>query len=189
MPRKGRSRRAPPAAAQITALRHDLMGHKKTPSMDPSTFVQLPWNNWTFERTYEVPDTPAVPQTYKVNDIINQIAVRVGLTSVENCRIKVQSISSWSTATGLGYPDVAAEFYELSGQQIGSIQYPRSMQRDKGTLNRPARVGYVYPLADRKEIFGSPEGLLELAKFTRADNCALTTRIQVLWQSGVTTTW
>lgn len=189
MPAKRGVRRGPSASTQISTLRKEIMGHKRMPSMDPSTFVQLPWNNWTFERTIGAADA-AVDLEYKVNDVINQIAVRVGLTSVENCRIKVQSCSAWITAEGVpAVPDLTAEFFELSGQQIGQIQYPRSLQRDKGTLNKPAKAGFMYPLADRKEIFGSPEGLLKLATFSKAANCSLTVRISVLWQSGAAQTW
>jgi hypothetical protein len=186
-----RRRGRPSAAAQIRQLRNDLQGHHVTPSIDPHTFVQLPWNHWTFERTLEAVENPGIA-SISVISIIDQLVARVGLSNATNVRIKVLSSRSWVTAKGLVYPDLAAEFYEIAGQQSGTISnYPRYIGRDKGTLNRPARVGYNYPAVDRKEILGSDQGTLLLAKFT--DNAGvgstITIRFQILWQSGPATFW
>jgi hypothetical protein len=186
-----RRRGRPSAAVQIRRLRNDMQGHHVTPSLDPHSFVQLPWNNWTFERTYEANANPAT-QDITVIDIIDQLVARVGLTSATNCRIKIASCRAWVTAKGLVYPDLAAEFYEIAGQQSETInRFPRYIGRDKGTLNRPARVGYNFPTVDRKEILGSDQGTLLLAKIT--DNSGvgstITIRFQILWQSGPTPFW
>jgi hypothetical protein len=100
-----------------------------------------------------------------------------------NILIKVHSAMAWVTAAGLIYPDCQAVFYELSNQ--ATAQSIRSAQRDKGTLNVPARCGYHYPLADSKEIYGDDQ--LSTQVFTAvADSpgSIITARANILWQSS-----
>lgn len=190
---RGRGRRAPRGAArpvtrtELRALRRDLTGHKTVPPPIPTTFVQLPWNNWTFERASASQASGSFTEI-TVQDVIDQIVNRIGIKDTDpkaQVRIKVQSAQAYVTADGLTYPDVETEFYELAGQTTGVVQYPRSIQRDKGTLNMPARTGFTYSLADRREILGAPEGTLKVLKATDSSGqgSTVTVRVHVLWCS------
>jgi len=74
-------------------------------------------------------------------------------------------------------------FYELAGQDLTSVQYPRSTQRDKGTLNMPAKTAFEYSLADKREILGAEQGALKVIKATSlaGEGAKLTVRVRVVW--------
>lgn len=170
--------------ASIRALEKRLTGHKTTPSINPTSFVQLPWNSWTFERT-DV--TAAAFETVEitVNDILSQIRARIGLLADGDLRVKVQSAQVWNTSTTpLLLPDTSVLFYEIATPATVAEQYPRSTQRDIGTLNMPARIGYTYPSADKREILGATQSAYKVVSaeaVTAGSN--VTVRIQVLWQA------
>jgi len=160
------------------------MGHEIVPSQDPSSFVELPWNSWTFERTNL---TVGADQgaSIVVSDILGQLKSRIGLSDTAVLRIKLQSARIWCTAAGpaFSHPDLRGIFYEVNGQT--NIAARRSTQRDIGTLNVPARVGYVYPIDDKKEILSSPDGSKVVLNYVAAgDGSEVTVRIQLLWQSS-----
>jgi len=187
---RGRGRQTAPAARRPTLdqrfrnLERRLTGHKTVPATNPPAFVQLPWNSWTFERTDSTTsDLQGINIT--VGDVLTQIRSRLQLADSADIRIKVQSSQIWCTAAGLVYPDLEATFYELLGETTANQQNPRSTQRDKGTLNMPARCGYMYPSADKREIVGSPQsGLIISNGVATSTGSELTFRIQVLWQSS-----
>lgn len=165
-------------------LERRLTGHKTTPSTNPSAFVQLPWNSWTFERL-ETTNADLQGVNITVGGILTQIRSRLLLQDGADIRIKVQSAQIWCTASNLIYPDLESTFYELVGESTASNQYPRSTQRDKGTLNMPARCGYTYPSADKREVLGSPEsGLIVSTGVATSSGSNLTFRVQVLWQAS-----
>merc|ERR1712113_164672 len=111
---RGGNRRAPmrPAArpvsrAEFRALRRDLTGHKTVPPPIPTTFVQVPWNNWTFERSSESTAEGSFTEI-TVQDLIDQIVNRVGIRDtdpISQVRVKIQSAQAYVTADGLTYPD------------------------------------------------------------------------------------
>lgn len=173
------------AHTAIRALERRITGHRTVPAMNPPAFVQRPWNSWTFER---LETTTEAFQGFNitVNDVITQIRGKCAIAAEGNqILIKVRSAQIWCTASSLIYPDVDAAFYELAGETDSIEQNERSAKRDKGTLNAPARVGYVFPTADQKDILGSSRGGLIIcnAVATQA-NSNLTFRVQVLWQSS-----
>merc|ERR1711998_110199 len=144
MAARGRARGMPGVARRPTVdqrfrmLERRLTGHKTVPATNPPAFVQLPWNSWTFERT---DNTTSDLQGFNitVGDVLTQIRSRLQISDTADLRIKVQSSQIWCTASGLIFPDLEATFYELTGETTSTLQYPRSVQRDKGTLNMPAR--------------------------------------------------
>jgi hypothetical protein len=84
-------------------------------------------------------------------------------------------------------PELKAEFFELSGESVTS-QRPRSTQRDIGTLNKPAKAGYVYPMQDQREIVAGENVNVRVADVTAVyQGMNLTTRVQVLWQASLPT--
>lgn len=169
---------------QIKALERRLTGHKTVPAANPPSFVQVPWNSWTFERE-EQTTTDLQGFNITVADVINQIKGRLGFSDGADVRIKVQSGQIWCTASTLIYPDIEGAFYELAGEVSSLRQSVRSTQRDKGTLNMPARVGYAYPSADRREILGSDDAGLIIANGVASQaESRVTFRLQVLWNSN-----
>lgn len=173
----------------IRQLERRLTGHKTVPANNPPAYVQRPWNSWTFERT-EITTADLQGYSITVGDIINQIRAKCNIAAdnqgvANQILIKVQSSQIWCTASGLILPDVDAAFYELSGEKVATAQNERSSQRDKGTLNMPAKVGYMYPNADRKDIFGPAEAALLVCNAIATESGSnLIFRVQVLWQSS-----
>lgn len=182
---RGRANNATMAVNQrFRELERRLTGHKTVPALNPPAFVQLPWNSWTFER---LDNTTSDLQGFNITvaDVITQIRARLLLADGADIRIKVQSAQIWCTASNLVYPDLEATFYELVGETTSTTQYPRSTQRDKGTLNMPARCGYTYPSADKREVLGSPQGSLIISNGIATESGSnITFRVQVLWQAS-----
>ena len=176
--------------SELKSQRRDMDGGKVLPPIIPSTFNQLPWNSWTFERASAV-QAPGSFEVITIQDIISQIVTRIGLRDedpIAEVRIKVSQAAAYLTADGLVYPDMVTEFYELAGQDAGDVQYPRETQRDKGTLNIPARAGYKFSSADRRQIFGTSKGTTKIMRVTSTpgEGAMLTTRVMVLWQASPT---
>lgn len=167
---------------QIRQLAKRLEGHKCSLSSNPGTFVERPWNSWTYERSGTV-NTEFLVNSTTILDVLNQVSAKNSVP-VEKLRIKVQSCGVWAivSATLLAL-DLEVTFYELAGS--GTVaQYPRSVQRDKGTLNLPAKCGYVYPMRDTKDIFGMDSGTRKIVDTASLAQTVVTVRIHVLWQSS-----
>lgn len=187
--------RAQPSNAQLamrmTNLERRLTGHKTVPQDNPPAYVALPWNSFTYEKTQEAGQALATQST-TVQEVISQIAARCGLADtpprVADVRIKVLSAQVWGTiGSTLAVPEISVEFYEIAGE-TPTTQRPRSSQRDIGTLNKPAKVGYVYPVADQREIVADDAVALKIADAIAVyEGMNLTTRVQVLWQSSIST--
>merc|ERR1712096_50202 len=89
-----------------------------------------------------------------------------------------------NTAVGPNFaqPSLEGLFWELATDSGGSYSV-RSEQYDHGTLNIPARVGYVYPLTDRKEVHTASNDSHVVAKFTvpaGGNNGNVTARVHIL---------
>lgn len=173
----------PRAMRAIKQLSNAIQGHKVTPSMNPTAFVQRPWNSWTFERALTT-EAEFAETSITAGDVMTQIRSFNGISNDSDVLIKVQSAAVWVTASSLIYPDLETGFFELAGESTTSLQQERSLQRDKGTLNVPARCGYAFPLADRKEILGTNQASLDILTARVTDTGSnLTLRVHVLWQS------
>jgi len=181
---RGRGNNQTRAVQAVRNLERRLTGHKTVPANNPPSFVERPWNSWTFERL----DTTGSDLQFInifVSDIISQIRSKCAIdTSTGIINIKVQSAQVWCTASTLIVPDISVNFYEIAGETSSSAQNARSTQRDKGTLNMPAKCGYVYPSTDRKDILGSAQsGNLIVQAAATQSGSNVTFRVQVLWQS------
>jgi len=182
---RGRGRNNQSRATQaIRNLERRLTGHKTVPANNPPSFVERPWNSWTFERQ-DLTNSDLQFVNIFVSDIINQIRSKCAIDSSGIVNIKVQSAQVWCTASTLIVPDISVNFYELAGESGSTVQNARSAQRDKGTLNMPAKCGYVYPSTDRKDILGSSAqtGLLVVQAAATSSGSNVNFRVQVLWQS------
>jgi hypothetical protein len=171
--------------AQFNGLRRQICGAKIVPAPIQSTFVQRPWNSWTYERAVGT-TTDDQANITTIDSILSQIKAKNGLSAdITNIVVKVQSACAWCTVgSTLVLPDLDCSFFELS--DTATTQAVRSQQRDKGTLNMPARAGYTFPMVDQKEVITEAEGGLlicnAVASTTGSD---VTTRVHVLWQFTV----
>ncbi len=165
---------------QFRNMEHRITGVRFVPKPDPPTFVERPWNSWTFSRTSRTSaEEMSAPVT--VADVITQISNRLGLTA-DRLVIKIQRAAVWCTAADtLLQPDISCSFYEVSEKTV-TPQMARSEQRDLGTLSRPARAGYIYPMVDQKEIiYKAEEQLLILNAVAETTGSFVTVRVHVLW--------
>lgn len=159
-------------------------GHKFVPAMRPPQFIRLPWNSYTYSATYAT-SASSNKITINVSNIRHQIISRMGLTDAPGViSMKVQSVQAWNTAVGPSFaqPSLESLFYELRTDTGGSYSV-RSEQYDHGTLNIPARGGYLYPLTDRKEVFTFHNDSHVIATFVTPvqANGNVTVRVKLLW--------
>jgi hypothetical protein len=190
---RGRQRKpgVPSAKRQVNRLRNEMMGHKFTPAIDPPGFNERPWNDWTFSRTDSTAGQFQV-DTLTVGDIITQIRGRcninaVGPNSLDNyIQLRILRASVWCTvAETLLQPDLAVSFFELSGDN----KVVRKQLRDLGTLNRPAKVGYQYPVTDSQDVLDNDNAANIVLQSTATSTGSVNTyRIKVLWRSGYQST-
>jgi hypothetical protein len=74
-------------------------------------------------------------------------------------------------------------FFELNPNDAS--QQIRYTQRDVGTLNMPAKVGYRYPMNDTKEVLSDADAALNVVLTTaNSSGSQITHRIAVLWRSS-----
>jgi len=172
---------------QIQSLRREMLGHKIVPSANPPVFIERPWNQYTFQRT-DINESDFQAFTITVNDIINQIRGRLNINSVgpgdvgNNISIKIQDARVWCTASSLILPDLECSFYEL---RPGGAQSVRYTQRDVGTLNMPAKVGYAFPTIDTKEVLDVNDVNVQIMTSTATQTGSqVTQRVHLLWKSS-----
>lgn len=162
-------------------------GKKLVPALRPPQIVRLPWNSFTFSATYSTDSASEI--TVSIGSIRGQINSIMGLVGAPGTiSLKVNSAYGWNTAAGsLAQPSLQGLFWELRTDSGGSYSV-RSEQYDHGTLNVPARCGYLWPLSDRKEVHTSANDNHVVAKFTvpsgALPNGNITVRVNVLWNSA-----
>ena len=170
---------------RLANMESRVQGRKVNPAPNPPCFVEVPWNDWTFERL-ETTTEDLQNIDISVAGITQQIRGRLGIESTATIWLKVQSAYVWATSAGPDFvtPDVEVSFYEVQGEP--SAQHARSVQRDKGTLNMPARCGFIYPINDSREILGNTsERALNILRATAsASGTNVTLRVHVLYQSN-----
>lgn len=171
---------------ELTSLKHAVNGVKTRPPPDPRSFVSIPWNSFTYEKAIVTTSDDQVYQT-NVDNVLAQLLLRIGLSSATTLGMKVKSAQGWATCAGPTFtvPALIAEFHELANPQAANTV--RSTQRDRGTLNRPATAGYVFPIADSREILDSSmSGSNKILTLTGGDSgTILTARVQFLWRASV----
>lgn len=173
------------ARALVRASQQRDAGKKLVPALRPPQIVRLPWNSYTFSATYAT--NSATNIDISIGAIRQQIVSRMGFTGFSgSISLKVNSCYAWNTAVGGSFaqPSMEGLFWELNTDSGGSYSV-RSEQYDHGTLNVPARVGYLYPLTDRKEVHTSSNDAHVIAKLvvpaTAGGNGNITVRVNVLW--------
>jgi len=172
------------ARRMVRASARREQGHKVVPALRPPQIVRLPWNSYTFSATYDSSSSSTI--TVTIGSIRNQIVSLMGLTGAPGkIALKIQSAACWCTSVGPAFaqPSVEGLFWELIPVSSGEVYNVRSEQYDHGTLNIPARTGFVWPVADRKEIHSSQTDSHVVCKFTTpsTSNLNITVRVHILW--------
>jgi hypothetical protein len=186
--RRGQGGRANVPGRVMQAVRQEHRnndGAKVKPPITPPQYVRLPWNDFTFSATYGTSTSTSNAVSITAGNIRSQIVSRMGLTGAPGkIAFKVVSAAAWNVATssGLTEPYIRGLFYEIT--PAASVYAFRSDQADHGTLQRAARVGYIYPLRDRKEILTGTDDSYVLGSFSTVPNELsgnITVRFRVLW--------
>lgn len=173
------------AMVAVRAEHRSNDGHKIVPPVTPPQYTRLPWNDFTFSATYLTSSASTNNISITAGNIRQQIVSRMGLNGAPGkIAFKVVSASAWNVSTGTGFaePYIRGLFYEIT--PAAQVYAFRSDQADHGTLQRAARVGYQYPLRDRKEILTNDDENYVLGSFrsvANADNGNMTIRYKVLW--------
>ena len=190
--RGGRGGRVPAARRIVRQAQSRDNGHKVIPALRPPQIVRLPWNSFTFSATYATAQSSEI--TVSIGSIRSQIISLMGLTGAPGIiSMKVQSAYAWNTSVGPNFtqPSLQGLFWELRTDSGGSYSV-RSEQYDHGTLNVPARTGYLYPASDRKEVHTVQNDSHVVAKFTVPSNSLpngnVTVRVHVLWNCAAAAT-
>jgi len=189
---KGNSARRNGAVARLTQKLNQLKvqtnGTKFTPAHNPPGYTEIPWNHWTFQRTYQ--DANELEIT--VGDIITQIRNRLnispdGITETGNIiKIRILDVQAWCTAKiqSQAIPVMKMRVFELNP---GDILTARITESDVGTLSTPAKLGYKFPVNDSKQILSDADAAIKVAKlYIEADGLITTQRCHVLWKSTFT---
>lgn len=180
---RGRARASAPqrnVQARVTNLNHQLRGTKFTPAPYPRSFTAVPWNSLTIEIEQPVVDEGSAELEVTVSRIRTEIQAKVGSIP----KFKCTRVESWCTADGLSYPTLKAEFFDLVDQDPINPE-ARSQQSDRGTLNMPAKIGFLYPMTDQKRVLSGPDTDIKLFKVGTGgatDGMVLLVRVHVLWK-------
>jgi len=164
--------------------RHDR-GQLITPSPFPPKFTVFPWNSYTYSVTYDV--VTGTSENVTTTEIKARLRAAMGLESDAVITMKIERVRVWNTSVGsasgasFSMPNISVRYFELSG---GTSQ-PRSLRqedRDHGTLNMPAKSGYVWPLRDRCEVLSNSENIT-LCSIDGYAGTKCVVMVNLLWRS------
>lgn len=178
-PNRGGGRRA--ALTVVHQQNRRDNGHKIKPEMMCPSFATHPWNPFTYSVTFEgTPDARVITTA----QIVTYLRGKLGLESTAELPIKLEKARVWcvSKGSGFGYPILLAQFYELQASGSTSLQNARMDIRDHGTLNMPAKAGYLWPLQDRKEVISDSQDLTVM-EFSGIEGTSCTVMINFLYRS------
>lgn len=172
-------------AVKVRSLQQSVTGHTYRPRPDPTSFVTVPWNSWTYSKTGVISaddqtDPTITPFTTTIGEIAGQIKDANGIGAVAPV-VKVLRAAAWITANqpnGLITPSGTTAFYELAGYD-STTKSKREIVTDQGTLNMPATFGYVYPIVDQKEILDPATSTNQPVMATTTDGLSSNDKIQV----------
>lgn len=156
------------------------MGFKAPPrSLDPTSIVNKPWNSLVCLVTNTL--VVNVPSVTTIGHLQRYVVESYKLIAGTEVKIKVISCQIWvsalTTAGTVSAPKVHGQFFDLG---TGNI---RSQQTDSGALGRPARIGYVWPVSDSKEVYGTADAANTVVAAETDSTAGVTNNkhIQFLW--------
>jgi len=143
-------------AAIRREARHDA-GQSFTPSVLPPDFARVPWHPFTFSATFAGDGQDG---TISATTIRSTVIGICGISNTGRVEMKIDRARVWNISKGgtdgFSMPNLVTKFYELTPNDSGT-QAVRCYRNDHGTLNMPARTGYVWPLRDRSEVLTSDD--------------------------------
>lgn len=166
--------------ARVTNLNHQLRGTKFTPPPQPRAYTAIPWNSLTLEFERVVEDSATSELELIVSEVRTAIQAKVGSSP----KFKAVRYESWCTADGLSYPTLKAEFFDIVDQDPINPE-ARSQQSDRGTLNMPAKIGFLPPMTDQKRVLSGTDDAVKLLKISTGGattGMVLLLRVHVLWK-------
>ena len=152
---------------------------------NPSTFVRLPWYKFTYELQQKEITSEII---VRVEEIITQIRNRLQFSPEAKIRIKLSNAKVWVTAAGgstgdLSIPELTASFYPVTTLEVSP--YPRAQLNDSGTLNRPAKAAFKWPVTDKMTIVDVPgAGTRNVVVARTNTNVNVNIRVNVFFQTG-----
>lgn len=145
-------------AAVRREAKHDA-GQSFTPAIMPPDFARIPWHPFTFSATLSGDGQTG---TISVTTLRGTIIGICGISNTAKVEIKVERARVWNISKGgtdgFSMPNLVTKYYELAANNAGT-QAVRVFRNDHGTLNLPAKTGYVWPLRDRCEVLSNDDDL------------------------------
>lgn len=162
-----RSRLPPRPMRNNQILRTALNGRAITPRADPSSIVQLPWNNLTL--------------TFSANSSASLTVANV-LTALQsiypsdaNYQIQIKSARLWETT---GVP-LACAFFSLDNSNPGELKH----QDDFQARNQWARVGYIWPRSHQNLTLNfSSSAELQILQVNSSSSAAIVLHLEITWK-------
>lgn len=161
--------------------RHDA-GQGFTPSLLPPDFVRVPWNSFTFSSTVSGSDAFSAVTVKTIRDTIIGIC---GISNTAIVQLKIERARVWNISRGgtggFSMPNLYTRFYELTTSTSNQSAF-RTFRNDHGTLDLPAKAGYLWPLRDRTEVLSSNEDH-DVMSFKAPSGTSVVVMINCLWRS------
>jgi len=168
----------------VRGMRKELHGGRVGLSPTPKSFVEQPWNtlNMLLAAQGTTAGQPSLIVSFSAGDLVNSFQIVNGLpTTVNNFEFRLLKVDAWATG---GEPSTV-----INNQTFGVTieMLPFSMvnantgfQRNKGIAGymTPARVSFVWPLADSTTPFGTT-GSRSLFRIELSDNTPVGTNVRL----------
>lgn len=120
----------------------------------------------------------------EVELLVSEVRAKIQTLVGSSPKFKAVRYESWCTANGLSYPTLKAQFFDIVDQDSINPE-ARSQQSDRGTLNMPAKIGFLPPMTDQKRVLSGVDDAIKLCKITTGGattGMVLLLRVHVLWK-------
>lgn len=139
---------------QLAALRTQVKGRVVVPPFDPPQIVDIPWNTLTC--SFAGASTQTVVKVsdleFNITDQLLLFGSVSGTAWRASIEYRLQEVRVWATNQNVSL-DVT--IYDPTNADSGTF----TSLRDRGTITRPARVGYIFPaIMSQNTLRGSTEG-------------------------------
>lgn len=165
-----------------------LHGRAVKTANDPPSTVLVPWNQVTVVTTASVTSTGINYISSAAVDLAlrNQMNLPVTSTTPE-LAFRIKSVRLWATpsitSSDLNVVDMApCDLVESSGITADTAVLRKWLQ-DKGTVVRPASVGYMWPIADVDRVFRSTQDEVALFVYVATSTTqSYIVYLDILWR-------
>jgi len=165
--------------------RHDR-GQLISPTPYPPKFAVFPWNSYTYSTSFKA--TTGTTISIGTDDLKARLRAALGFKDDALLTLKIERARVWCISIGdaasnsFAMPNLTVRYLELSSNALG-VSSLRQEDRDHGTLNMPAKSGYVWPLRDRCEVFSNSENknFCLVESYTGVEVVVM---VNFLWRAG-----